>query len=181
MDEDVVLKNELGILSLLEQNEVDFCLLQEVDRKSKRSHFHAQFERISEALGSGQSFFGLNYHVRRIPVPNLEPFNVYGKVFSGLSTHARPAVSRALRITLPGEFSWPDKVFQLDRCMLVTRTPHPLGEVVVVNLHLSAYDETGVIKAQQMAFLRDFVLEEFVHPHGFKVRGFLPIPERLGP
>ena len=55
--------------------------------------------------------------------------------------------------------------------MPVTRTPHSLGEIVMVNLHLSAYDKDGMIKAQQMEYLRDFILNEFSLGHHVIVGG----------
>lgn len=165
MPEANVRKNLHGIERLLSAHSADVVLLQEVDRDSKRSHHVDQFEAFNDTLGPVESHFALNYHVRRIPVPNLEPFNVFGKVYSGLSTHSRHPVSRAERISLPGQYGWPDRVFQLDRCILVTRTPFGSGELVIVNLHLSAYDPGGTMKSEQMNLLRDFALAEYASGH----------------
>jgi endonuclease/exonuclease/phosphatase family metal-dependent hydrolase len=63
---------------------------------------------------------------------------------------------------LPGEFSWPTRIFQLDRCLLVQRFNHANGkELVVMNLHNSAYDSDGSLKKLQMDFLREKVMLEY--------------------
>ncbi|MEL6867856.1 MAG: endonuclease/exonuclease/phosphatase family protein, partial [Bacteroidota bacterium] len=38
-------------------------------------------------------------------------------------------------------------------------------ELVVINIHNSAYDSGGVLKAQQMAYLKEFVQAEYANGH----------------
>ncbi|MDP4820693.1 MAG: hypothetical protein NWR67_06790, partial [Saprospiraceae bacterium] len=145
-------KNEAGIRQIIRANPADFVLLQEVDRQSKRSYFHDQFVQLREAAKNHFGWFAVNYEVARVPLPLLEPWQVYGKVSSGLASYAAYTASEAYRLQLPGNFPWPTRIFQLDRCLLVTRFPLPNGkELVVMNVHHSAYDKGGVMKKAEMA------------------------------
>jgi endonuclease/exonuclease/phosphatase family metal-dependent hydrolase len=50
----------------------------------------------------------------------------------------------------------------LDRCLLVQRYDLSSGkQMLVVNLHNSAYDNTGKLKAQEMAYLKNFITQEY--------------------
>lgn len=160
--EELVQKNVEGILQTLKNTRSDFFLIQEIDRNSKRSYFIDQYEMLQQAMPDYVGTFSPNYRVPFVPIPVLEPWNAYGRTESGLATFSRFAVSESVRHQLPGEFPWPSRVFQLDRCISVHRIPvRDAKELVVVNLHLSAYDKGGVIKAQQMVFLREFLLAEY--------------------
>lgn len=159
---EAVQKNEAGIQQIIRANPADLILLQEVDRYSKRSYFHNQFEDLQKTLEDYNAWFASNYEVARVPLPLLEPWQVYGKVSSGLATYATLETSEAYRLQLPGNFSWPTRIFQLDRCLLVTRHPLPNGkELVVFNVHHSAYDKTGALKKEEMAFTKALLLEEY--------------------
>lgn len=154
-------KNDAGIQDLLRKHPADFFLLQEVDQYSKRSYYKNQLDSISSLYPAYEAYYGVNYKVKRIPVPYFEPFNVYGQVDSGIATYSRFASSDALRLQLPGEYDWPYRIFHLDRCIIVNRYDYKDKELVLINLHLSAYDKGGVIKAQQMEFLKQLCLEEY--------------------
>ena len=150
-----------GIAAELTALKADFYLLQEVDSLSDRSYGRNQSAQLRATKSDYASSFAANYINERVPIPVFEPWNVYGAVHSGLQNQSRFSPSAAHRHTLPGEFPWPDKLFQLDRCLLVQR--HPLAdgrELVVVNLHLSAYDADGSVKASQLEYLKDYLLAE---------------------
>jgi endonuclease/exonuclease/phosphatase family metal-dependent hydrolase len=157
----LVEKNGQGTIDLIKNTEADFYMLQEVDVNSKRSYFIDAFSNIAGVLPSFEANLALNYNVRRVPIPVLQPFSVYGKVQSGLASYSKYKVKSAERIQLPGSFDWPNNIFQLDRCLLVQRVDVFDKELVIVNVHNSAYDKGGVIKAQQMEFIRTFCEEEY--------------------
>ena len=100
--------------------------------------------------------------VDRVPIPILEPWQVYGKVNSGLGTLSRFQPKKSTRFQLPGKFEWPTRIFQLDRCLAVHRYEVKNGkELVVFNLHNSAYDSGGFLKKQQMKYLQKKVQKEY--------------------
>jgi endonuclease/exonuclease/phosphatase family metal-dependent hydrolase len=160
---ELVDKNVAGARSFLAAHDsVDFFLLQEVDVDSRRSYRTNEYQLYGQALPSYSGTFAWNFDTRRVPIPVMEPWNVIGKAYSGLATYARYTPSEAQRIQLPGEYAWPTRIFQLDRCAAVHRFPTANGkELLVINAHNSAYDEGGVLKKQQMTFLKEMLLSEY--------------------
>jgi endonuclease/exonuclease/phosphatase family metal-dependent hydrolase len=154
-----VIRNLKGITSFLASyTDYDFILLQEVDLDSKRSYHLNQFQEIGETFPGYSTFFGMNYNVFFVPIPLSEPM---GKVESGLMTLTRHTPSAVDRYGFPGNYSWPMKLFMLDRCFLVERHPVSSGkELVIINTHNSAYDD-GSLRMRQMAFMKDFLLAEY--------------------
>lgn len=143
-------------------HKADFYLLQEVDVKSKRNYNNDQFERIGNLLPSYEATFAVNYDVKRVPIPVLEPHNVMGKVYAGLGTFSRFSNTSATRYQLPGEYEWSTRIFQLDRCIALHRYALESGkELVVLNMHNSAFDKGGFIKKQQIEYFKNLVLSEY--------------------
>ncbi len=128
--------NLTGLLSALSLQKPDICLLQEVDTGSNRSYYINEALHFSRGLSMG-SAFALNYQCDFVPFP----WPPLGKVQSGLLTLNNMAVSGATRESLPVPFSWPLRVANLKRCLLVERMPMAGSdhELVLVNLHLEAY------------------------------------------
>jgi len=161
--QNLVEKYVAGIVDFIDKNEADFILLQEVDQSSRRSYFINQYEAIHEELPSHNGSYAVNFNVSRVPIPVCEPWNVMGKMYSGLATFSRYEPEASIRYQFPGEYSWPDRIFHLDRCMSVERfaTAHPDGkELVIINTHNSAYDG-GKLKKQEMQYFKEFVLGEY--------------------
>lgn len=155
-----------GITDYINKKNADIYLLQEVDINSKRSYHNNQYEAIQKVLPEYASTFATNYKVERVPLPFAEPFNVMGKVHSGLATFSHILPTAATRLQLPGGYSWPNSIFHLDRCLEVTRfdvqdTTDAGRELVVINTHNSAYDQGGKLKLQEMAFLKAILIREY--------------------
>jgi endonuclease/exonuclease/phosphatase family metal-dependent hydrolase len=136
----------------------DFKLFQEVDISSRRSYHRNEVKRFSDDLSSYHAFYGKNYDVFFVPVPFTNPM---GSVNSGILSFSRFNPLEVTRISFPGQYSWPKCLFMLDRCFLVMRFPLSGGnQLLVVNTHNEAYD-TGIIRDEQMAFLKKFLLSEY--------------------
>ena len=84
-----------------------------------------------------------------------------GKVDCGISTFSKLNVTSAQRQSLPCPFSYPYRLCNLKRCLMVSRIPieNSDKELVVVNLHLEAYD-SGEGKIAQTAQLKELLEEE---------------------
>ena len=151
---DLVQKYLTGIASSLSAQSPDLIMLQEVDIDSSRTYS------INEAsvLSRRSSVHALNYSCPFVPIP-MPPM---GKVHSGLLTTTDYTITSADRIALPCPFSWPLSTANLKRCLLVTRMPvvGSDAELVLVNLHLEAYDD-GEGKIAQTRQLMDFLEEEY--------------------
>ncbi len=144
---------------LMNNNTVDFILIQEIDRKSKRSYHTDQFQELSEKLTGHVSFFAKNYDVFFVPVPPSDPM---GKVESGIATYSKYTPVSSTRYSLPGDFGFPTQLFYLDRCFMVSRYSIENGkELVLINTHNEAFDEGGNIREAQMESLKKFVLNEY--------------------
>ncbi len=184
----LVEKNVKGITQLVDANKADFYLFQEVDLDSKRSYHTNQLDVLQKTLPEYVSSYAKNLDVTRIPIPLLEFWRVYGKAKSGLASFSKYQPKASTRYQLPGAFAWPDNVFTLDRCLGVSRFDLANGkELVLVNVHNSAYDKDGTLKKQQMAYLKDFLVNEYEKgnyliaggdwnqcPPYFKFDGFMP-------
>ena len=148
-----------GIYETLYNSELkaDLIMLQEVDIDSSRTFGIDE----SEQLGRGNAVHALNYSCAFVPVP-LPPQTPMGRVNSGLMTTTRYDVERAERIQLPCPFSWPMSTVNLKRCLLVSYLPleGTDKQLVLVNLHLEAYDD-GEGKIAQTKALNDFLQAEY--------------------
>jgi endonuclease/exonuclease/phosphatase family metal-dependent hydrolase len=137
---------------------IDFFLIQEIDRGSKRSYHIDEFDTIGKLLKGYNPFFAKNYDVFFVPVPPLNPM---GKVLSGLATYSRYQPSSSVRYQFPGEYGFPTQLFMLDRCFMVNRYPLENGrELLVINTHNEAFDP-GEIRKTQMIYLKEFLLSEY--------------------
>lgn len=155
---DIVNRNLKGILEALSSAETDVYLLQEVDVASKRSFKINQYELLKSNLLDFELYFACNFGVYFVPVPFLDPL---GKAHSGVVTGSRFKTDEAVRISLPSIDSWPEKLFHLKRCMLVSRYRKIDGkELVVINIHLSAYDD-GEIRNEQMKKIKNLAVSEY--------------------
>lgn len=157
--EEGVLHNMEGISNTLSSYlDWDYMLLQEVDKNSRRSYHIDEYELIKDLFKDYHFSFGKNYNVAFIPIPLKEPM---GKVESGLMTISKYSPLSVERHSFPGNYSWPMKLFMLDRCFLVNRFETSNGkELIIINTHNSAYDD-GSLRTLQMSFLKTFLLGEY--------------------
>lgn len=149
-----------GIMNELKNDSSDFQLLQEVDSHSKRSYFLDQVSFIRAQAHATNPFsqFALNYKVNYIPQPWTEPM---GKVNSGLLSLSKFETKRVERHQLPGAFGFPKQLFFLRRCLLVQYIQLDSGkELVLINVHNSAYDDSGKLKKEEMAYLKNLLEKE---------------------
>ena len=160
MDSQTEVQSNLeGISSILEREAADIYLLQEVDVDSSRSYEINQYVQFQELLGTS-SVLAYNYRVIFVPFP-LSFTQMMGKVNSGIATFSNYYASDASRVQLPGSFSWPLRLANLKRCILITRYPIDGSdkELVVINVHMSAYDD-GSMRAEETAALQQIMKAE---------------------
>ena len=153
-----VRRNLPGIRDFIFGDDFDIALIQEIDIASKRSYYFNQLEYLTENF-SGTSAFAYNFNSIFVPIPIPE---FIGKVESGLLILSRFHTNESLRLSLPNPFKWPVRAVNLKRCLLINRIPveNTGAELVVVNIHLEAYDSSGGREAQTKAML-DFMYSEY--------------------
>lgn len=134
---EAVVKNIDGITSFIKNGTSDIYLLQEVDKDSFRTDGMDQTEILADLKNFNFSY-ARNYKCSFVPFP-LPPL---GRMDSGIMTMSEYTSDEGVRISLPSPFSWPVSTANLKRCLLVNRFPleGSDNELVVVNLHLEAYD-----------------------------------------
>ena len=154
---ETVLKNMNGIEAEIQKIQPDILLLQETDRGSSRSLKINEYAMLEEDLCGYVSAFANNYKVAYIPYP-MPPL---GTVDSGIATFSAFPMQDNERVQLPVPFSWPVRTINLKRYLLISRIPIDGSdrELVIVNLHLEAYDE-GEGKLAQTKMLADLLNEE---------------------
>jgi len=147
------------IAAFLVGEKADLALLQEVDVSASRSFHVDELGELRRRVTPGGSVFAFNYKVPWVPVPLFKPM---GAVQSGLLAFSRFTVRSAVRRRLPGQEAWPRQLAELDRCAIELRLPLAGGgELVLIDLHLSAFDRGGRIRRQQLDFLRQRLLAEY--------------------
>ncbi len=147
-----------GVSDTLRDLDADIYILQEVDSDSSRSYGYNEVSSLQNDLMSAQSAYALNYSCSFVPFP----WPPMGKVHSGVLTLTDCSIRQAERVSLPCPFSWPLRTANLKRCLLISRIPLEGSdkELVLVNLHLEAYDD-GEGKAAQTAMLLEILEEEY--------------------
>lgn len=142
----------------LKKREPQFILLQEVDTNSTRSHHVNQKEQLEGIFEGYTSVFGVNYHSPYLIYPITEPV---GASNSGLMTLSEHQIKDATCRRLP--ISWGfGRFVDLDRCYTVSRFPVENGkELVVYNVHLSAYGNNERIRTAQVEMLMKDMKAEF--------------------
>ncbi len=158
-DENTVRRYLKSIEAVADSEAYDIIMLQEVDTNSTRTYGINQ----AQKLAFGTSYHALNFSCSFVPNPQTYFYHPIGKVNSGLLTSSNYQIANAERISLPCPFTWPLRVMNLKRCLLVTYLPIEGTEskLVLVNLHLEAYDD-GEGKLAQTRQLREFIESEYL-------------------
>ena len=154
-DKETVMEYLTGIADTLDENsDTHIFMLQEVDASSSRTYKIDERQYLARSV----SAYALNYSCAYVPYP-LPPI---GTVHSGLYTTTDYEIDTAERISLPCPFSWPVSTANLKRCLLVSYLPieGSDSQLVLVNLHLEAYD-SGEGKIAQTNQLREFIENEY--------------------
>ena len=148
--EECLTANVDAIAAFLAKQKADFYLLQEVDIDSTRSYHVDERQPIYQALTGMSHVFAQNYDSPFLMYPLTQP---HGASRSGLLTFSPAAISSARRVELPIENSVM-KLVDLDRCYSVSRIPvNGSKELVLYDLHLSAYTSDGAIATEQLKLL----------------------------
>lgn len=146
-----VLKNMNGMMDAALSFDADFLLFQEADVKATRSYYVDEAALISEAFSGYSNVYAQNYDSPYLYYPLIRP---HGKSQAGIVTLSRYKMGESVRRSLPVETGF-YKFFDLDRCYSVTRFSlnNSEKELVLINLHLSAYTSDGSIATEQLQML----------------------------
>lgn len=128
----------------------DFMMFQEVDRDSTRSYHVNQENLITDIFDSYYETFAVNYDSAYLFYPFNEPI---GASYSGIALYSKYEITDSLRRSLPISTGF-SKFLDLDRCYSVNRVKVENGkELVLFNVHLSAYGNSDEIREGQLNML----------------------------
>lgn len=137
----------------------DFVFFQEIDIDSTRSYHIDEREILDAYFSDYDSAFGVNYHSAYLFYPIFEP---HGASNSGMKTYSKFSISSANRRSLPIS-TGVSKFLDLDRCYTTSRVATANGkELVLFNVHLSAYGGSDEIRSAQMNMLLGEMNEEYL-------------------
>lgn len=155
-----VQKNVDGQLSVAQAINADFYFFQEVDVKADRSYDIDMFAAARAAFPDRSAIYAENFHTAALYYPFNDPI---GKTNAGILTMSRYQVDSAVRRSFPVTTAFIDKLFDLDRCFSVQYLPveNSDNRLVLINLHMSAYDDGGSIRARQLEMLNSVLAEEY--------------------
>lgn len=139
-----------GAAQLLKGLDADFMMVQEIDVDGTRSYHVNEFDMFKEAFPESYSVFAQNYDSSFLAYPFHQP---HGRNKAGLGVFSRYPVTSAVRRSLPVSDSI-SKFLDLDRCYSVSRVKMENGrELVLINLHMSAYGNSDEIREGQVSML----------------------------
>lgn len=143
----------------LKSKNPDIALVQEVDVNATRSYHVDERNYFTRAMGRHYCYtYAQNYDSPFLMYPFNQP---HGKSVAGIMTFSKFGISDSVRRQLPIEKGFM-KLLDLDRCYSVNRIPVVGGrELVVFNLHLSAYTSDGKIAIEQLEMIINQMQEEF--------------------
>ena len=158
---EVVEENINAMKSKIKEVDPDIFFLQELDINSKRSFYVDELSSFKTTFKDDtyEQSFARNFKAGLVPLPVNQ---MTGKVDAGIATFAKFDLTDSERVQLPIPFSWPMKLFNLKRCLLVNRIAIEGSDkqLIIINLHLEAYDD-GEGKAKQLKMLMDIMQEEY--------------------
>ncbi len=153
-------KNVSGQMTVAKELGADFYFFQEVDVKADRSYGIDMYARARRELDGYSFVYAENFHTAKLLYPFNDPI---GKTKAGILTLSKYKIDSAVRRSFPITKSFIDKLFDLDRCFSVQYLPIADSDkkLVMINLHMSAYDKGGTVRAQQLEMLNAVLADEY--------------------
>jgi endonuclease/exonuclease/phosphatase family metal-dependent hydrolase len=135
------LQNAIATLGPLK---ADFIALQEIDLDSRRSYYVNQVTALAENLSFAHRGIAVNWDKNYVPFPYWPPSAHFGKILSAQAVLSRYPITEQERFVLEPVASKPFfyKALYLDRLAQVTKVDIDGKPLVLVNVHLEAFDFT---------------------------------------
>ncbi|MDY0780220.1 endonuclease/exonuclease/phosphatase family protein [Tenacibaculum sp. IB213877] len=146
--------NMKKVISEVKKVNPDIIAFQEIDYNSARSYEINQEEEIAK-LGYNYVANGVNWDERYVPFPYWPPSMHFGKMISGQSIVSKYPLKDYERIVLERVADSPyyRDAFYLERLAQVVKVTLDGREVVLINVHLEAFDKPTRVK--QFHFVLD--------------------------
>ena len=173
------------VINALKPLNADFIGFQEIDLASKRSFKVNQVSELAESLSFNQAAIAVNWDKNYVPFPYW-PFTAhFGKILSGQAVLSRYPINKNRRIVLDKVASKPFfyNAFYLDRVAQVSEIQIDNRSLIVINVHLEAFD--APTRKKQTEYIQK-LLSEYVDEYPVLLIGDFnstvpPIPENPEP
>ena len=145
-------ENLKRVYNEFEKINADIICFQEIDYYSKRSFFVNQQKEL-QILGYNYIFQAVNWDINYLPFPYFPPSAHHGRIYSGQSIFSKYPLKEPERIVLEQVANSPfyRDAFYIDRLAQVSKTTIGGKTVVLINVHLEAYDK--VTRINQTRFI----------------------------
>lgn len=152
------------VLKLFSEIKPNFIGFQEIDFNSKRSYFINQLDTIAEEKEYGYSAYSINWDKNYIPFPYWPLSVQFGKMLSGQAVLSRYKILENTLNVLSKPLNTPFyyNAFYLDRIAQVTKINVNKKTLVIINVHLEAFDQktresqAGVVYDLYNRYAEDF-------------------------
>lgn len=152
-DKAAVEASTAGVIEEIKRLSPDFAFYQEVDENSHRSYQVNQYAEIMSAFDGYNAAYAPNFHSAYLFYPLTRP---HGSVNSGILTLSKYKTQSAERRRFIVDETFPWKFFDLDRCFSVSIFDlEGDKDLVLINVHMSAYDSGGKIRVEQLKQLKE--------------------------
>ncbi len=143
--------NQQRAIAALKSVNPDIVAFQEIDFDSKRSYGVDQSKAIAQGLDLIYGAIAISWDKNYVPFPYWPPAAQFGKVLSGQSILSRLPIQKNSRIVLEKVASNPFyyNAFYLDRLAQVSEVLLYTKPLIVINVHLEAFDEPTRISQTQ--------------------------------
>ncbi|MBE9158975.1 endonuclease/exonuclease/phosphatase family protein [Nodosilinea sp. LEGE 06152] len=144
--------NQATAIAALDAREPDILALQEIDFDAYRSFNRNQQYALSAALEMAFGAIAINWDKRYVPFPYWPPSAHYKQVISGQAVLSRYPIRRNERLVLEKVPTNPFyyNALYLDRVAQVTEIDVSGQTLIVINVHLEAFDAPTRIRQTQV-------------------------------
>lgn len=134
--------NQERAIASLQAVNPDIVTIQEVDLEARRSYKVNQVAALAEGLGMANGAIAINWDKRYVPFPYWPITQQFGRTLSGQSILSRFPIQNHERHVLDrvAGNNWIYNAFYLDRLAQVAEVVVGEATLVVINVHLEAFD-----------------------------------------
>jgi len=128
-------------ISLLTTLSVDVCCFQEIDFRSHRSYDHDQLKELAVGAGYEHSSKVINWDKKYVPFPYWPPSQHFASILSGQAILSNYPIYENSRVELSrADNPFYYNAFYLDRLAQLTKLKIGERELLLINVHLEAWD-----------------------------------------
>lgn len=133
--------NEDRLVALLTKEKVDICCFQEIDFHSSRSYYVDQLSNISSEANYFYASRVVNWDKTYVPFPYWPLSLQFGEILSGQAIASKyPIQQNEAHVLEKADYPFYYNAFYLDRLAQVNLLRIGVRELIIINVHLEAFD-----------------------------------------